>query len=368
MSEELRSQLTFILEPAREVRWLASAWRDLEQDSDASFFLSWAWIGTWLAEFPEQVGPLCLSARQGQNLVGLGLLTPLRVRRRGVIDSKQLHLNTTGEPEKDQLTIEYNGFLIHDEAPKGTASSCLAYVLQDEDLCDELYLDGVAPQWRNMAEGLGAQVLARKSSVCPFLDLREIGGKILDQFGYNTRHQIRRSLRLYGSVECEVAKDLPTAWRIWDELKRLHQDYWHSKGQSGAFDRAHFEPFHKRLIHDQLNSGKIQLIRVRGSKGTIGCLYNFVHRGRVYAYQSGFHASRDNRLKPGLVSHFKAIELNYRLGNRIYDFLAGDARYKRSLSNASNQLLWLVAQRPKFAFWAENRLRDLKNMILPTRP
>ena len=106
---------------------------------------------------------------------------------------------------------------------------------------------------------------------------------------------------------------------------------------------------------------------MRGSKGTIGCLYNFVHRGRVYAYQSGFHASRDNRLKPGLVSHFKAIELNYRLGNRTYDFLAGDARYKRSLSNASNQLLWLVAQRPKFAFWAENRLRDLKNMILPTR-
>ena len=89
-----------------------------------------------------------------------------------------------------------------------------------------------------------------------------------------------------------------------------------------------------------------------------------MHRGRVYAYQSGFRYSQDNRLKPGLVSHLEAIELNRRLGHEAYDFLAGDARYKRSLSNKSNELLWLVLQRRRMDFWLENRLRDLKARTL----
>jgi CelD/BcsL family acetyltransferase involved in cellulose biosynthesis len=74
--------------------------------------------------------------------------------------------------------------------------------------------------------------------------------------------------------------------------------------------------------------GAIQVLRAEG----VGVLYNFVDRGRVYFYQSGFHYSPDNRLKPGLVMHYLAVE--HCLSNpelAEYDFLAGDSQYKRSL-------------------------------------
>ncbi len=365
----MATHLTFDLEPVREAKWLPEAWQKLEEESDSSFFISWAWIGTWLAELPEAFEPLCLSAREGANLVALSIWTPRRVRRHGVVNSRQLHLHTTGDPTADRLTIEYNGLLTHRRAPQEIATNCLDYLFAEQELCDELYLDGMAPFWRDVSTKLAGHVLERKISVCPYVDLRMMEGEtFFDRLGPNTRHQIRRSQKLYGAIEIQIADDLTAARRIWDELRNLHQDYWHSQGEAGAFDAAIFEPFHQRLITEHLAAGRVQLIRISGSQGTIGCLYNFVHRGRVYAYQSGFRYSQDNRLKPGLVSHVEAIEFNRRLGHEAYDFLAGDARYKRSLSNNSNELLWLVLQRRTGALRLENRLRDLKARLLSACP
>ena len=272
-------------------------------------------------------------------------------------------MQTTGDPDLDGLAIEYNGILVHQQAPRETATACLAYLFQRKDLCDELYLDGVDPHWKDMAACLAGTVQVRKSEVCPYLDLRAVGGgPVLDHLSRNTRHQIKRSRKLYGNIQIEAAADITDAERIWGELRALHQDYWHGKGQRSAFDNTGFDPFHERLIRQHLQTGKIQLLRVTGDRETIGCLYGFVHRGCVYAYQSGFRASSDNRTKPGLVCHSEAIELNRRLGAKIYDFLAGDARYKRSLSNTSNELLWLVIQRARAVFWLENRLKQLKRL------
>ena len=368
MAATSTSQLTFFLEPARERQGLAADWQNLERHAEISFFQSWAWIGTWLASLPDGCDPICLTAREGGTLVGLGLFTPRKRRRRVFIRANQVYLQTTGDPDHDRLTIEYNGLLVHKRAPKEIGAACLGHLFAQKALCDELHLEGVTPLWQDIAAGLDAHILLRQTSVCPFRTLRAAtGGAILDDLGSNTRQQIRRSRKLYGDIATEVATDLAAARRIWDEMRDLHQDYWHGKGEEGAFDAAVFESFHQRLITGHLSSGRVQLIRVRGSEGTIGCLYNFVHRGRVYAYQSGLRYSSDKRLKPGLVSHLEAIELNRRLGHDCYDFLAGDARYKRSLANGSNELLWIVVQRPKAAFWLENHLRDLKNFALSFR-
>jgi CelD/BcsL family acetyltransferase involved in cellulose biosynthesis len=78
----------------------------------------------------------------------------------------------------------------------------------------------------------------------------------------------------------------------------------------------------------------------------IGALYCFVHRGKVYFYQSGFRYSSDGKMKPGLLTHYFSIryclkrpELNE------YDFLAGDSQYKRSLATANRPLQWIVVRR-----------------------
>jgi CelD/BcsL family acetyltransferase involved in cellulose biosynthesis len=135
-------------------------------------------------------------------------------------------------------------------------------------------------------------------------------------------------------------------------------------GKTGAFAGDFLQGFHRRLVAEGVANGDVQLLRTRAGDGRIiGYLYNFLHRRRVYAYQSGFERSADNRLKPGLVSHHLAIEMNRAAGQGVYDFLAGDSRYKRSLANGVTELLWLVVQRRSLKFAIENSARAAKTFM-----
>ncbi|MFL5257239.1 MAG: GNAT family N-acetyltransferase [Rhodopila sp.] len=62
------------------------------------------------------------------------------------------------------------------------------------------------------------------------------------------------------------------------------------------------------------------------------------------AYQSGFvYRDDDNQAKPGLTCHLAAILDALNRGMDIYDFLAGDDRYKRSLADQSHPQFWVEA-------------------------
>ena len=75
----------------------------------------------------------------------------------------------------------------------------------------------------------------------------------------------------------------------------------------------------------------MELLRVSAGADIIGYVYNLVYRGHVYAYQTGILYESNPRLKPGLVSHCLCIERHLEEGSDVYDFMAGDARYKASL-------------------------------------
>ena len=124
-----------------------------------------------------------------------------------------------------------------------------------------------------------------------------------------------------------------------------------------------FEDFHRTLIRDRFAAGEIQLLRVAAGGAPIGYLYNFVHDGHVYAYQSGFRYDDDPKLKPGLVTHAMAIEHNLRAGARVYDFMAGEGQHKASLGTGSSELFWLVLQRDRLRFRVEDGLRKVKQRM-----
>ncbi|MGE3546615.1 MAG: GNAT family N-acetyltransferase, partial [Kofleriaceae bacterium] len=63
-------------------------------------------------------------------------------------------------------------------------------------------------------------------------------------------------------------------------------------------------------------------------------------------------------MKPGYVLHAAAIEHAAKLGHSIYDFLAGDMRYKDNLSTDKGELWWACVQRKRARFLLEDRLRD----------
>lgn len=61
------------LQPLPPEAVLAGMWTELDSRSDSSFFLSWTWIGPWLALMPTGVEPQLLVARRDGETVGLAL-------------------------------------------------------------------------------------------------------------------------------------------------------------------------------------------------------------------------------------------------------------------------------------------------------
>jgi len=83
-------------------------------------------------------------------------------------------------------------------------------------------------------------------------------------------------------------------------------------------------------------------LRIGAGDAAIGYLYNFRFRNRVLAYQSGFdYRAAGPQQKPGLTAHHLAIEMYAAQGIESYDFLAGEDRYKLSLSTGATELHWL---------------------------
>lgn len=369
--------LSVTLEEIGDVPALEGQWRALEGQCDASFFQSWAWIGSLLEAVMPDIRPKVLTVSAGDSIVGLGLLTAAKKRRHGFVSSSGLYLNETGRDDPDGLTIEYNGLMARRGAEREVTAAALGWLVARGRDWNELYLSGLAEteaeRISSIAGELGLKVWVRDIKPCDYADLGALaeGGKgaYLAGLSRNTRYQIRRAIKLYGGdeVKFECARTAPEALEFLDRLKQLHQAHWRARGQAGAFANRFFERFHKSLIERDFDRGAIQLCRISEPGGDIGYLYNFIRDGRVSAYQSGFRYDRDAKLKPGLVSHFLAIEHNIKLGATVYDFLAGEGRHKASLGNRRIDMKWLVVQRNEVVFRLEHGLRRLKQKISAAR-
>lgn len=345
--------LTYALEGLGSVEKLESAWTELESRSDCSFFLTWDWIGTWLRTIPG-LTPLVLSVRNGPTLVGLGLLQPARLRHK-FLKSNALLLHQTGDREKDAVTIEYNGLLCDREHVSSIRNSLFEFLTTERaharnwnELHVALATDPIADD--ATIAGLISFELARKRSWLVDLDsLRSSGRSYLETIGPNTRHQIHRSTRLYerrGAITSTSATTLSEARDCFTELKVHHEETWIKRGRSGSFASPHFEEFHRVLIEKCLKREAVELVRISAGARLIGIFYNFIHRGHVYAYQTGLSYESDHKLKPGLVGHSICVERHLRTGASVYDFMAGETRYKANLGIPGPDLVHFIFQRP----------------------
>ena len=115
---------------------------------------------------------------------------------------------------------------------------------------------------------------------------------------------------------------------------------------------------HRSLIARCLPEGNAELLRISAGDEPIGYLYNFIWRGWIGTYMSGFAYEDDARLKPGLVSYYLCAERHLADGMRVQDFLAGAYRYKTSLGKPGPDMVWLALQRPRLRFRLEAALSE----------
>ncbi len=357
------------LTPIGEIDALEPLWLDLQSRSDSSWFTSWGWIGCWLRQLPARCTPHVLKVNGPAGIVGLGLLNRRIVRRGQIIASRGLFLHETGERVLDTLTVEHNGLLADRDHADAASQAALNYLRDDCPGWDELFLSGLdadGPLDRAAATLPGVRRRLFKQPPCHFVDLAGLRASGVDSLaivGPNTRGKIRKSIRLFersGPVALDLAATVKQGLQFFEAMTALHQASWQGKGEEGAFVHPCICRFHRALIESRLPHGEIQLLRVRAGDETLGYLYNFVHAGRVYAYQSGFRQFDDAKLKPGLMAHTLAIQYNQAHGANTYDFLAGDYQYKESLSNAATSMHWIVLQKRRARFHIEDVLRTVK--------
>src|SRR5271166_994201 len=310
----------------------------------------------------------------GGETVGLALLGSGTTRRRhGLVRSRALYLNETGDPGFDSITIEHNGIL----APVGQEAvvfdSAIAWFADLGDAVDELYISGsVLRLSETTVEGRG---LGRSETALPSysLDLGLLssnGGELYPVLSANSRQQLRRALRYferYGPLQLSAAATTAEALAFFAELKVLHCASWERRGKRHAFSGEFFEPFHRLLIERSFAGGGTQLLRAAAGGRVIGYLYNFRLGDRIYAYQSGF-ADADRQERPGIVTHALAIRHAFQSGARVYDFMAGRNRLKESFSTRCEPMLWQVFQQPRLAFRLEHLTRRFKNAIIARKP
>ena len=327
---------------------LGERWRDLEQRSAGSFFQSWTWVGCLVTErFPD---PVLVEATEDGRTVALALFN--RVRRR--IGPAELHLGESGTAELDCPYVEQNGVL----AETGREDELTALCLRAVGSYD-LVLSGLGASGLVALRRVAGLVEIGRSQASPFVDLdglRAGSGDYLAGRSANTRQQIRRSDRFYerqGELVLEQPGSVAAAQAMLQEMATLHQATWQSRGQPGSFARPFFLRFHLTLIEAAMPRGEVALLKLTAGRSVVGILYNFVHRGRILAYQSGFAYARDDvQAKPGLTCHHRTICFALDTGMAVYDFLAGEDRYKRSLADGSHQQLWVRAG----PFWSPRLL------------
>ena len=315
---------------------LGMRWRDLEARADCSFFQTWTWVGCLASE--RFADPVLVEATEDGRTIALALFNRTR---RGV-----LYLGESGSVALDCPYVEQNGILAESGRVEELTVACLRTVAARH----VVVLSGVGGTTLRAARDAAGLVWSWRSQVSPFVDLRALrrsGVDYLTERSANTRQQIRRSDRFYGrggTIETKRAETLAEAWAMLDAMGILHQATWTERGKPGSFAEPFFRRFHRALIEVAMQRGEAALLRVSCQAAVIGILYSFSFRGRMLAYQSGFdYGIEDRHAKPGLTCHHAAIRHSLAQGFDIYDFLAGEDRYKRSLADRDYTQNWVEA-------------------------
>jgi CelD/BcsL family acetyltransferase involved in cellulose biosynthesis len=364
-------------------------WSELYAQDSATFFQSPAFLRAWLDAAGE--GVRLLRVEENGAPVALAFVSAST----GGISGRAARFGETGRAGFDRLYVEYQDFLLippikrthakqnHSVTPERSEaeqpgsisrhSPSLAPVLQEmvpgspsafgvtassvESDSRAALIDG-APEasefvFRNARPAL-AEACVRAAARRGF-EMRVLMTQptfVVDLASGETalssslRTKIRRSLKRYeerGPVRLTPAMTADERAAAFEELIALHEPYWKSRGEPGAFAEPELRRFHERFIAAAPES--VDLLRLTAGEETFGVLYNFIAGGRAYNYQSGFKAESDNQFAPGFSAHSLAIAHYRAKGFSAYDLMAGEADYKRRLAREGETLTSLVIER-----------------------
>ncbi len=287
-----------------------------------NFFLSKAWIIQWLEQLDKK--PELITFHEKDQLLGFVFI--------GYTDSffgLKAYLNQSGLKQFDQVWIEYNDIICANGAD--ICRNKLLDFLSTKRAIFQLHVsntmhhDWKNKSWKNWSS---EQVEAYETD----LSVEDI----TQHFSKNTKRQINRSNTFIHKEIGELKVTWLTKQSFADEMDcfgNYHVEQWGEHEYGSGFNNKNFVDFHTNLLIDGLGE-YVHLVKFEIGDATLGYLHFFTLYKRVYFYLSSINYLNDNnKFKPGLVMHKIAMQHFKTLGYKYYDFLAGDAQYKASLSS-----------------------------------
>jgi len=338
-----------------ELDWLA-----LQSNSNCHFFLTWDWIGAWLKQLTRSF--YLLSASLEGKIVALAIIVENKRKVFGCYTIKQWWLNRTGNEGIDQCWIEYNDFLLDKKYEKEIRKSLIVFLSQKK--CWKEFVVGMtcsntqqqfeqlSNYKRDLIEDYGYQV-----------KLTEIENSYLsDVLSRNTRQKINqteRLLKIKGNIDFKVLISIDEKMDILQDIEDIHIKKWQNTSTPSGFLNSIFSS----VIKKQLIAECCEVAMLSIDAQPSGYLINYLYKGRVYFYLSAFTEKFSGKIKLGMYLHSLVIEY-YRLkGMTHYDFLVGDAQYKKSLSNEYYKQSMTVFFKRNILLGFEDKLKRIKNEI-----
>lgn len=353
-------------------RWpeLATVWSALAVACEhATFFLMPQAVGAWLDVFGPRLAPSIVICRDDQHTVVGAAILVRRTVRKGPFAIRRIYLNTAGEDDADSACIEFNGLLCRPGFEEAVGRALRAHI--DRESWDELaapgLLDGESLRGLHAAFS-GARSVARTtpSFYVSLEEVRRSGKDFVERLAPRERTRYRQNVRKYsalGELVLDEATSVGESLEFLDELARLHQKTWVSRGQAGSFASQLFRDYHRGLVERCFPRGWIQLLRLRAGARPIGYHYNFVFEGRSCFYQCGYDYELVEKTAPGAVVHAFAIRHAAERGLAEYDFMAGDVEYKRRFATSSRAMHWISWEAPSLKMRSFRLVREAKHAL-----
>jgi len=345
-----------IIESTEGFQTLEPAWNDLLAESPAdNYFLRWEWLWNWWDVFGRTDDKLRIIVVENGD--GIVAIAPLYTRKRALMRvcpvRRMMFLGTQDEGEGD-VCSDYMS-IIYKKGEEKDVVDAVFKTIEEEDLCDEVYFPRIDRSSRIIPfiqerDGFMARILNEYES--PYVTLPATWDGYLASLSSSMRSKIRRerkrleALPSAGFVKTETHDELRVGF---DELVRLHQINWESRGFPGSFSSKQFMRFHETMMPKMMENGHLELVLLSIGASVKAVIYNIVYHGTTYFYQSGVDRA-DKGIAFGYLAHSHCIKEAIEAGMSTYDFLpkGGTDDYKDRFANGARQVFDLYLVRRGF--------------------
>lgn len=368
---------TRIIDSSDEFARMADIWREvLPMAIDANTFLSHEWLSIWWQAYQPAAALRIVVAESEGRPVGIAPLMLQHERRLG-LRVRVLRFVGDGTSETDHMN-----FVIHRDAYPAAADALFQTVgTLDWDVAQFNQMPAASALTHHAIATAGSNGWRTRirSVPCPRRRLPSSFEELLSTMPSRLRTTLRSSRKRLEKdhvVEFGLHQspaEMPLALQA---LFENHASRWRAKSQQGVFVDPKKRRFYELLSEALLRNGSLRFFYLKLDGRIVAQEYCFEHDGVVMLLQEGFdvaHAASN----VGNVLRSHVFEHLIRSGTRVYDFLAGESRHKRSWSDSSEDDLLIEISRglrgsayalpPLLTAAVKARLRPLIRRTTPAR-